>query len=90
MPAAREKKDAFKATAYPNPFANSFLFTVATPYKSPLYIKVYTMLGSLVEERQVAITELETATFGESYHSGVYTVIVTHQDVMKTIRVVKR
>ena len=83
-------KVPFSAVAYPNPFANSFLLDVTTSDKTPLDIKVYDMLGRLVEQRQANVNELETTTIGERYPSGVYNVIVTQDQETKTLRVVKR
>jgi hypothetical protein len=80
----------FTAIAYPNPFADSFLLDVKTSYNTPLSIKVYDMLGRLVEQRQANVNELETTTIGDRYPSGVYNVIVTQDDETRTVRVVKR
>ena len=80
----------FTAVAYPNPFANSFLLDVKTSYNTPLTIKVYDLLGRLIEQKQANVNELETTTIGERYPSGVYNVIVTQDDETRTVRVVKR
>jgi hypothetical protein len=41
----------FKATAYPNPFADNFKLNVTTSSEESLQIKVYDMLGNLVENQ---------------------------------------
>ena len=87
---ARTVEVPFTAVAYPNPFANSFLLDVKTSNNTPVSITVYDMLGRLVEQQQANVTELETATIGERYPSGVYNVIVTQADETRTVRVVKR
>jgi hypothetical protein len=81
----------FGATAYPNPYSTAFMLDVKTSYKSePVDIKVYDMVGRLVEQREAMVSELETTTIGERYPSGVYNVIVTQGEQTKTVRVVKR
>jgi hypothetical protein len=83
-------ESAFDAKAYPNPFANNFLIDVTTQSNSSVSIKVYDMVGRLVDQQQVAITSLETSTLGDQYPSGVYNVVITQDEIVKTLRVVKR
>lgn len=80
----------FKATAYPNPFANNFMIDVKTSSTSVIAIKVYDMVGRLVEQRTIAVAELENSTIGDRYPSGVYNVVVTQNESVQTVRVVKR
>jgi hypothetical protein len=82
--------NAFMATAYPNPFANNFMIDVTTSTKENINIKVYDMVGRLIEQRNVNTNELETTTIGDSYPSGVYNVTVTQGEETRTVRVVKR
>ncbi|WP_333875650.1 GEVED domain-containing protein [Flavobacterium sp.] len=80
----------FKATAYPNPFAANFMLNVRTSSSSVITIKVYDMVGRLVEARSVTVAELENATIGDRYPSGVYNVVVSQDETVETVRVVKR
>ena len=80
----------FKATAYPNPFAENFKLDVKTSSEEALQIKVYDMLGKLVENRILEVSEIEGLEVGANYPSGVYNVIVSQGDVVKTLRVIKR
>jgi hypothetical protein len=82
--------EPFKATAYPNPFADNFMIDVKTSSSSVIAIKVYDMVGRLVEQRSVAVSELENSTIGDRYPSGVYNVVVTQDETVQTVRVVKR
>jgi hypothetical protein len=86
----REVSLPFGAVAYPNPFANNFMIDVTTSTKENINIKVYDMVGRLIEQRNVNTNELETTTIGDSYPSGVYNVVVTQGKDVKTLRVVKR
>jgi Secretion system C-terminal sorting domain len=80
----------FSATAYPNPFANNFVIDVKTRNESAVSVKVYDMIGRLIEQRSVSVSDLETSPIGDNYPSGVYNVIVTQDEEVRTLRVVKR
>jgi len=80
----------FKATADPNPFAENFKLDIKTNSEEALQIKVYDMLGKLVESRILETTEVEGFEVGSNYTSGVYNVVVSQGDIVKTLRVIKR
>jgi hypothetical protein len=48
------------------------------------------MLGKLIEADEFDYTALETKEFGRNYPAGVYNVIVTQGENMKTLRMIKR
>jgi hypothetical protein len=81
---------AFAATAYPNPFANNFMLDVKTQSDSNVSIRVYDMIGRVVEQRDVRVSDMESTTIGNNYPSGVYNVVVSQGDSVQTVRVVKR
>jgi hypothetical protein len=81
---------AFKAVAYPNPFVSAFGVAVTTAGEQPVGVKVYDMLGKLIESREVKVSELGTLQVGDRYPSGVYNVIVTQGTEVRTLRVIKR
>ncbi|QBZ97860.1 hypothetical protein GS03_01358 [Flavobacterium sangjuense] len=80
----------FQASAYPNPFANNFMLDVKTSSDSVVNLKVYDMVGRLIEQREARVSDLETTTIGDRYPSGVYNVVVSQEDNVQTLRVVKR
>ena len=80
----------FDATAYPNPFAENFKLEVKTYSEEMLQVKVYDMLGKLIENRILDITQVDKFEVGSNYPSGVYNVIVSQGDTIKTLRVIKR
>jgi len=82
--------EPFKATAYPNPFADNFMIDVKTTSDSVISIKVYDMVGRLVEQKTATVAQLETSPIGNNYPSGVYNVVVTQDETVQTVRVVKR
>ncbi|WNM20216.1 GEVED domain-containing protein [Flavobacterium capsici] len=87
---SRVMEQPLEAVAYPNPFANNFQLNIKTTNTSAVSIKVYDMLGRLIEQREESVNDLETTTIGDNYPSGVYNVIIAQQDEVKTLRVVKR
>ncbi|WP_284651796.1 T9SS type A sorting domain-containing protein [Flavobacterium terrisoli] len=80
----------FEVKAYPNPFANNFLIDVTSESDSPVSIKVYDMVGRLVDQQQFGVNNLESSPIGDQYPSGVYNVVITQDETVKTLRVVKR
>ncbi|MBF6640935.1 T9SS type A sorting domain-containing protein, partial [Flavobacterium sp. J49] len=80
----------FEATVYPNPFTTNFTLAVETSSQSSIDVKVYDMVGRLVDQRTVSVSELKKGILGDQYPSGVYNVIITQDEVVKTLRVVKR
>ncbi|HMI07222.1 MAG TPA: T9SS type A sorting domain-containing protein [Flavobacterium sp.] len=88
--APRKESTAFKATAYPNPFVSNFGIDVTTSSDANVQVKVYDMLGKLIESREVKVSELDAQKVGDRYPSGVYNLIVSQSDIVKTLRVIKR
>ncbi|WP_187661341.1 T9SS type A sorting domain-containing protein, partial [Flavobacterium buctense] len=70
----------FEAKAYPNPFANNFLLDLTTESASPVSIKVYDMVGRLVDSRESKASNLNSLAIGDQYPSGVYNVVVTQDE----------
>ncbi|WNM18785.1 GEVED domain-containing protein [Flavobacterium capsici] len=87
---ARLAATPFSAVAYPNPFAENFKINVKSSNDGQIDIKVYDMVGRLVEQRTAMFNEIDTVTIGDSYPSGVYNVIVSQNEDVKTVRVIKR
>ena len=87
---ATPAKVEFKAIAFPNPFAEDFMLDVKTSIESTIQIKVYNMLGKLIENKNVEVSEIENLQIGSNYPSGVYNVIVSQGENTQTIRVIKR
>jgi len=85
-----EVASEFKAVAYPNPFAENFKLKVTTDSQVAMQVRVYDMIGKLVEDRKVEATEMETFEVGTNYKSGIYNVILSQGDNTQIIRVVKR
>lgn len=80
----------FAVFASPNPYNDEFTLELKTQRNSPIQVRVYDMLGKLIENQLVNIEELHEYGFGKKYASGVYNVIVTQDEKIDTIRVIKR
>ena len=83
--------EEFKAIAYPNPSTSVFQIEVSTPssVKKKLFnVQVYDMTGRFIEQRQVQ--QSENIEIGNNYPSGIYSIIVTQGEQVKTLRVIKK
>lgn len=85
-----KQAELFKVVAYPNPYTNEFQLNVTTSSDSVIEVKVYDMIGKLIEQTQVEPKDIETLQIGNKYPSGVYNVIISQGDENKTLRVIKR
>lgn len=81
---------SFETVAYPNPFANGFKLNIESNSNESIHVLVYDMLGKLVEDRNVMVSDMETLEIGNNYNAGVYNVIVSQGENLKTIRAIKR
>jgi hypothetical protein len=82
--------NVFEVSASPNPFATHFGISLMHSSDSTVSIKVYDLLGRLVEQREVRTTDVSVQEIGARYPSGVYNVIVTQDENVKSMRVIKR
>jgi hypothetical protein len=75
---------------YPNPFSEYFSVDAALPANAEVSVKVYDMMARLVEQTHVTCGRLLMYEFGENYPPGVYNVVISAGDELKTLRVIKR
>lgn len=80
----------FQVVASPNPFADNFKLDVKTSTDELIQVKVYDMLGKQIEVRNVTVSSITDLEVGTNYPAGVYNVIVSQGDNVKTLRVIKR
>lgn len=80
---------AFGAIAYPNPFADNFMLEVSASADEMIQVNVYDMLGKLVENHQVSVSDLSTFVIGNRFVSGVYNIEVIQGTQIERLRVVK-
>ena len=80
----------FTVKAYPNPFASSFNLAIESESDEVISVQVYDMIGRELEARKATVSELSTQELGNNYPSGVYNIIVSQGDQVKTLRMIKR
>jgi hypothetical protein len=88
-----EKQDladsVFSVVAYPNPSATIFTLEMLSSNKGKsTELKVYDMIGRLIEHRQIG--KAEAIEIGEDYSPGTYNIVVTQDTQVKTLRVIKK
>ena len=81
---------ALDVKASPNPFDTTFSIFLNETSIEDVSIKVYDMIGKLLELRVVKSGEIVLQEIGHQYPSGVYNVIVTQDQKVKTLRMIKR
>jgi hypothetical protein len=78
---------AFYIDAYPNPFSGTFSFLIHSSMDSPINIKVYDMVGRMVDE----YNEINESTLiGRNLNSGVYFVEAVQEGQSQRLRIVKQ
>ena len=77
-------EDELSVIAYPNPSSDEFTIEASRKGAS---VKVYDMMGRLIENRQATSNAVQV---GRNYASGIYNVIVSQGAKAKTLKVIKR
>jgi hypothetical protein len=75
---------------YPNPYTDNFNVSLSTSNDNKVAIAVYDMIGRLIETREVNPRESSDVRIGDKYPSGVYNVVVTQGEDVRTLKVIKR
>jgi hypothetical protein len=83
-------KTPFDVKAYPNPYTETFNLSLSTSSEDKVGIVVYDMTGRLIERREVRPSDMVEQQIGDRYPSGVYNIVVTQGEEVKTLRVIKR
>ncbi|MBS1534700.1 MAG: T9SS type A sorting domain-containing protein [Bacteroidetes bacterium] len=80
----------FEVESFPNPFSNNFKLNLNTSSSNQISVKVFDMLGRLIENSVVPYEEIGSYEYGNNLNSGIYNIVVTQDDNLKTLRVIKR
>lgn len=78
------------ATAFPNPFSNTFKLNLTTISNEMVQVSVYNMLGKLIEDFNVESNGINSFSFGEKYATGFYNVKVSQGDKTQVLRMIKQ
>lgn len=82
--------EVLRVVAHPSPFTSDFGLDVVTTSRERIDLKVYDMLGKLIESQEILFEDLSMVKIGTTYPAGVYNVIVSQDGIIKTLRVIKR
>ncbi len=80
----------FSVKAYPNPYSENFNLSLTTSGEGTVGVVVYDMTGKMIDQREVRPSDVSELQIGDRYPSGVYNVVVTQGNEVKTLRVIKR
>ena len=83
-------ENPFRVIASPNPFATTFNLSIETPSTEVVSITVYDMIGKLIETHQVRPREVPYLNIGGNFAAGMYNVIVSQANEVKTIRLIRK
>ncbi|OYQ37242.1 hypothetical protein CHU92_08615 [Flavobacterium cyanobacteriorum] len=83
------EEDDVKITTYPNPFTETFAVDFTTESQEMIHIVVYDMAGKLVDRLDIEAAQLPGLKLGGNLAAGVYNLIVTQGETVKTLRVIK-
>ncbi len=76
--------------SYPNPYTENFNLSLSTPSDEKIIVTVYDMMGKLMEQLETNINEVGDIKVGERFPTGIYNVVISQGDEVKTLRVIKR
>ncbi len=68
--------NSFDAITYPNPYENYFHIQLSSSSDEQVAIKVYDVLGKVVEDHAVQPSDLETLQLGKDLSNGEYSVVI--------------
>jgi len=85
-----DRKNDFKTIVYPNPFDATTELHISTSSDEIIKFNVYDVLGRLVETKTMLDATLSPITIGSNYPSGVYILLLSQNDEVNTLRIVKR
>lgn len=84
-----EGQNLFNATLSPNPFVDGFAIQLTNPSQEPVTIKIYDMLGKLVEKVMCSPNEMVNTSYGKTLAAGIYQVVVKQGANKQTLRSIK-
>lgn len=80
----------FTATPYPNPFTGTFQLNIQSGSEDDIQLRVYDMLGKLVEDSSFTTSAIKTTVIGANYPSGIYNLKLLQAGQTQTMRIIKK
>ncbi len=84
-----ELKD-FTVVAYPNPYTDAFQLQTTTSSIEAVQLKVFDIMGRLIETNTLDNQALQEYQFGNTYPTGIYMIHISQGNTIKTLRVIKQ
>jgi hypothetical protein len=81
---------AIALTSYPNPFTESFTIEMNTSSQEKVSVRAFDINGRLVENITTSPEELSSKKLGGNLAAGIYSLIVSQGEYLKTFKVVKK
>jgi uncharacterized repeat protein (TIGR02543 family) len=82
--------EKFSVVAFPNPSSTNFNLSITSSSAKNVEVKVYDMIGKLINKMEVSPSKVAGLQIGDRYPSGVYNVTVSQGTEVKTLRVIKQ
>ena len=79
-----------KLVAYPNPTNSNFQLNLINGTEEKVAIKIYDMMGRLLESYNLNSTEVNNQKLGAGFPSGIYNVLVKQGIATKSLRIIKK
>jgi hypothetical protein len=83
-------QDKAAAYVYPNPFSDVFSINASFATDKTVAIKVFDMMGRVLDSRNISARDLQTLEMGGNYPPGIYNVTISSDGETKMFRVVKK
>ncbi len=80
----------FIAVPIPNPFSNEFLIQIKSKSDELITIKVYDMIGKLLDNYVTKTENVGEVQFGRNYPAGFYNVIITQGNNVEKLKIIKK
>jgi hypothetical protein len=80
----------FKVTTFPNPFETEFNINLTPQSTDPIELKIYDMLGRLIENHYVKPSEINSIRMGTTYPPGFFTVLIKQGQQERNVKVLKK
>lgn len=79
-----------KLVVYPNPTNSNFQLSLNNGNQEKVSIKIYDMMGRLLESHIVNSINVSAQKFGNNFPSGIYNVVISQADLSKSVKVIKK
>lgn len=74
----------------PNPFENTFNIDVKSIKNEKIQVKVYDILGKLLDDKEFIVSNYKNIVLGEKYLAGIYNVVILDGEEVKSFRIIKK